>query len=144
MIHDNFTFFFRAQFRDEHNGLYLLVNLLDWILFGRDANATSDIVGDGEVVSTATEASDPVVTEIETVGETAGSGCSHGSLETGELRGSEEIPLFLPPERGSVSILPRPLTEERLGWVSEAMKVVFNQTAHWREEGTFTEVQDSV
>jgi hypothetical protein len=129
----------RAQFRDEHKGLYLLVNLIDWILFGRDANATSDNVDDGEAVSTATETSDPVVAETETVGETAETDCSQRSLETGELRGSEEIPLFLPPERGSVSILPRPLTEERLGWVAEAMKVVFNQTVHWREEGTFTE-----
>ena len=81
--------------------------------------------------------------ETETVGENSEDVVtlpSRGSLGAGELRGSDENPLPLPPERGLVYILPEPLTEERLGWVAEVMKVVFNQTVHWKEEGSFTEV----
>ena len=33
-----------------------------------------------------------------------------------------------------------PLNEVEMGWVSEAMKVVFNQTVHWKEERDFDEV----
>ena len=133
----------RAQFRDEHKGLYLLVNLIDWILFGRDGNTASEDTDDRgqEVVSTATETSNPVATETETSRDDTETLSSPGSLGARELRGSWEIPL--PPRRDPVSISPRPLTEERMGWVSEAMKVVFNQTVHWKEEGNFSEVRNS-
>ena len=59
---------------------------------------------------------------------------------SGDVEGSDKYSLPLPPLRESVYILPAPLSEERLGWVSEAMKVVFNQTVHWKEEGQFSEV----
>ena len=62
------------------------------------------------------------------------------SLPSGDVEGSNKYSLPLPPLRGSVYILPAPLSEERLGWVSEAMKVVFNQTVHWKEEGQYSEV----
>ena len=135
------NFLCRAQFRDEHKGLYLLVNLIDWILFGRDDNTASEDTDDRgqEVVSTATETSNPVATETETSRDDTETLSCPGSLGAGELRGSGEIPL--PPRRDPVSILPRALTEEQMGWVSEAMKVVFNQTVHWKEEGNFSEVQ---
>ena len=73
---------------------------------------------------------------------TEGSSTPGESLDSDDLRGLHKNPLPLPPDRGSVTVLPHPLSEERLGWVSEVMKVVFNQTVHWKEEGDFTEVID--
>ena len=133
--------FFRVQFREEYNGLYILVNLIDFIIFGHDETTPSLDDGGQEVVSTVTET--PGAIAVDTTEEAAENSIPTEQLGSPELRGSCESPLKLPPKRGSVVLLPRPLSLEQLGWVAEAMKVVFNQTVHWKEEGEFTEVYNT-
>ena len=103
--------------------------------------------GDG-VISTATGISTSVAA-TETDGSAKGGEGSQrsvtppppqDSLAWGELGGVARRPLPLPPERDSVAVLTTPLSQEKLGWVAEAMKVVFNQTVHWKEEGSYSEV----
>ena len=95
--------------------------------------------GGGEVVETKEAETDE---EKEQVSNSKVSQVTENSdsLPSGDVEGSNKYSLPLPPLRGSVYILPAPLSEERLGWVSEAMKVVFNQTVHWKEEGQYSEV----
>ena len=68
---------------------------------------------------------------------------SEDSTTSSEAGGSK-YSLPLPPSRESVNILSAPLSEERMGWVAETMKVVFNQTVHWKEAGQFTEVRGQI
>ena len=129
---------FRVKFRDEYEGLYLLVNIVDAILFGRTT-------GDQEVVAMASETDDIVSTETTEVKDSGAGPRTLTSVANSSsgCEGSSEVQylLPLPPLRDSVCVLTAPLGEERLGWVAEAMKVVFNQTVHWKEDEAFSEVR---
>jgi hypothetical protein len=128
----------RVKFREEYSGLTLLVNIIDVAIFG---------CGGQEVVTMERGDSDGVT--METRGENSAQPSAEDSVAmasrdcvpSSDERGPDKYSLPLPPSREAVNILRAPLSEERMGWVSEAMKVVFNQTVHWKEAELFTEVR---
>ena len=172
----------RAKFRDEYDGLQLLVNLIDTILLGRgvgqapggDTSGGATTPGaeggrDGASVEAATEEK-----EEEGEGEGNGRGVKEGERGGQEVEGEsktgggaldESHPvesdclvrekrhcvapsrgrgkyfLPLPPSRDLVNILPAPLGDAQMGWISEALKVVFNQSAHWKQEEDYEDVR---
>ena len=133
------------KFREDYDGLSLLVNVIDAAIFGGKTQVASG--GGQEVIAMESQRIAMETNGVEKEGDgvqtsTPSSETSVGAESSSCVNsgGSDEYSLPLPPIRGSMNILTDPLSEERMGWVSEAMKVVFNQTVHWKEEGQFTEV----
>ena len=67
---------------------------------------------------------------------------SGGENEAPTVPRDDKYSIPLPPLRCTTPISPSPLDDTTMRWVSEAMKVVFNQTVHWKEEKDFTKVSD--
>lgn len=135
--------FLRVKFREDYSGLVLLVNIIDSIVFGHNVPAEGQEVvtmenGDRKLVAMETKkvVSDKEREQVSPSQAMGNSDCQPSR----DTEGSDKYLLPLPPLRESINILLAPLSEERLGWISEAMKVVFNQTVHWKEEGQFSEV----
>ena len=153
-------FWYRKKFREDYGALDLLLNIIDMAMIGRGSpsTATPDVAMQTTGAAVATERSHDVVqnggavaietqsdkTEVVTVEAT--STCSTDAEEGGDHVTSSDsgVPdkysLPLPPSRSSVNILPTPLSEQCMGWISEAMKIVFNQTAHWKQDGNYDDV----
>ena len=117
-------------------------------MFGSEPLQTG--VGGQKVVAMEKRDEDVVTTETE--GETTAKSSDETKTMnpiSSESEGSDEVRerckylVPLPPVRDDVHVLTTPLSDEILRCVSEAMKVVFNQTVHWKEEDELTEVSIS-
>ena len=151
-------FWYRKKFREDYGGLDLLLNIIDMAMIGRGSpsTATPDVAMETTGTAVATERSHDVLQnggavaietqsdETEAVTVEATSTSSTDAEEDHVTSSDSGVPdkysLPLPPSRSSVNILPTPLSEQCMGWISEAMKIVFNQTAHWKHDGNYDDV----
>ena len=149
-----------CQFRDEHNGLPVLISLLDATLFGSHGNITVETTGGNDTpINQPEEKSlqsadedeaikkDQIDEKDETIDDRAENDVkskpskesSSGGLKP-HPQGAGPILGALPPVRSDVHCLPATLDDQKLLLLSEILKVLFNQTLNWREDGDCDEV----
>ena len=155
MLLQLFNFFFRVTFREKCNSFPVLISLLDCVLFpstspevtlSHDSHVTQD--SSGNTGQTCVMSEENGVSESE-----------YGQKEDGMKVPEEDETLssqvpndeqvkskitsdcFQFPERDTSFILPEAMTEKRCVVVSEILKIIFNQTVHWKEDADFDEVR---
>lgn len=103
----------RASFRDDHNGIALLLHLTDTILFNTPFPSTE--LSQAPPTSTLPQDQSPSTQS-----------CASGSVP--------------PPLSWETTWnLPCPITEDSCTLLCEILKVFFNQTLHWKKDGSYTE-----
>ena len=149
-----------CQFRNGHNGLPVLISLLDATLFGSHGNITVETTGGNDTpINQPEEKSlqsadedeaikkDQIDEKDETIDDRAENDVkskpskesSSGGLKP-HPQGAGPILGALPPVRSDVHCLPATLDDQKLLLLSEILKVLFNQTLNWREDGDCDEV----
>ena len=145
----------REKFRDAWDGILILINLIDATLFGRDSSYSqshlkTEACGSTTAVTAVTTSVDEgesnrtsdIVKNIDDLrlqtpdNETRGDSSDAQSEKGAQVNFSQK----LAPQRDSVYCLTAPLEDRQLALISEALKIVFNQTLHWRDDGDYDDV----
>lgn len=116
----------RVSFRDNYNGIPLLLHLTDSILFNAHRPSLSNTAPTGTTVETtnqATPTSDPAQGQPP-----ASQPSTDGTSLSWETTWN----------------LPSPVNEDTCALLCEILKVLFNQTLHWKKDGTYTEVRGQI
>ena len=119
MMHAHTHFHCRVSFRDDHNGITLLLHLTDAILFNVPFPSPNNTAEPSQAAPTSSLAQD----QSPSVQSSAG--------------GTVPPPLSWE----TAWNLPCPITEDACALLCEILKVFFNQTLHWKKDGSYTEVR---
>ena len=153
---------FRIKFREDYNSFPLLINLLDSVLFPPSVpeitlsldnhvmENSSKVKDPGCLASGGNCASEPEHSEdkdgklstdpakTQDEGTPSSQDTEIGNIGTVKSKNTEYSIRF--PVRDTCFIFPVAIMEEKCVLVSEILKIIFNQTVHWKESTDYTDV----
>lgn len=134
----------RETFRDACNGLSVLINVVDSVLFGPSQHTSSPLQTElAPVVDVPTkEVASKLGCENSTE-QTVKNGATATLVQFGDPHLSQRtanMRLSLAPLRDSVYCMSRPVADQQCSLLCEALKIIFNQTLNWKDEDKYNEV----